>query len=450
MRIREGRIENIGTLEAESGEPLIDANGGALLPSLADHHIHLFALAARMASINCGPPEVNNQHELIEALNADSPQAGWLRGVGYHESVAGLIDRRWLDSYGPDRPIRVQHRGGRLWVLNTRGIDYLGQYCEGNFPVGMNEDSGHLFDEDAWLRTITGKRPPDLSDVSQRLASYGVSAVTDMTPQNDIRVAELLIQQQIEGGLCQDVLMAGTLYPESALPISDKPSSSLRVGPFKIHLHEARLPDFEVLCDMIHKSHLAQRPIAVHCVTEIELVFTLAALQETGTLAGDRIEHASVAPPQLLQQMKALGVLVVTQPNFILERGDQYLEDVDACDLSSLYRCESFFRSGIRLAGGTDAPFGQPDPWLAISAAVNRKTFKGQIVNSAEALSPEQAVELFMGDIESPGKPRVVAVGEPADLCLLDCRWGTARTALTSNRVRATWCGGKLIYNRVD
>ena len=120
MRIREGRIENIGTLEAESGEPLIDANGGALLPSLADHHIHLFALAARMASINCGPPEVNNQHELIEALNADSRQTGWLRGVGYHESVAGLIDRRWLDSYGPDRPIRIQHRGGRLWVLNTR------------------------------------------------------------------------------------------------------------------------------------------------------------------------------------------------------------------------------------------------------------------------------------------------------------------------------------------
>ena len=51
---------------------------------------------------------------------------------------------------------------------------------------------------------------------------------------------------------------------------------------------------------------------------------------------------------------------------------------------------------------------------LAISAAVNRKTFKGQIVNSAEALSPEQAVELFMGDIESPGEPRVIAVGEPA------------------------------------
>ena len=450
MRIREGRIEDIGALEAESGEPFIEANGGALLPSLADHHIHLFALAARMASINCGPPEVNNQPELIEALNAEPSQAGWLRGVGYHESVAGLIDRRWLDSHGPDRPVRIQHRGGRLWVLNTRGVDYLGQHCNGNFPVGMDQDSGHLFDEDAWLRTITGNRPPDLSSVSQRLASYGVSAVTDMTPQNDIRVAELLIQQQTEGILRQDVLMAGTLYPESALPISDKSNSTLGVGPFKIHLHEARLPEFDMLCDMIHKSHLAQRPIAVHCVTEVELVFTLAALQETGTLKGDRIEHASVAPPQLLQQMKELGVLVVTQPNFILERGDQYLEDVDTRDLSSLYRCASFFKYGIKLAGGTDAPFGQPDPWLAISAAVNRKTFSGQIVNGAEALSAEQAIELFMGDIESPSEPRVIAVGERADLCLLDCRWRTARIALSSHRVRATWCGGKLIFNRID
>lgn len=450
VRIRDGRVVDIGTLEVEGGETIFEADGGALLPSLADHHVHLFALAARMASTTCGPPEVNTEHELIEILNAEPFQAEWLRGVGYHESVAELIDRRWLDKHGPDRPIRIQHRSGRLWVLNSLGIDELGERCNGNFPDGMNQDSGHLFDEDAWLRTMTGNRPPDLSKVSQSLASYGVSAVTDMTPQNDRQTAEIFMQQQMQGRLHQRVLMAGTLSLAFEGSMEEEAVDRLRVGPFKIHLHEAQLPEFDELCDAIRESHRGQRPIAVHCVTEIELVFTLAALRETGTLRGDRIEHASVAPPALLEQIKALGLLVVTQPNFVFERGDQYLEDVDTRDLSSLYRCDSFVKSGIALAGGTDAPFGRPDPWLAINAAVNRKTRKGQIINSEEALSPEQAIEMFLGDVESPGEPRLIAIGKPADLCLLDCNWQTARTALTSNRVRATWCGGKLIFNRVD
>ncbi|WP_229758442.1 hypothetical protein [Peterkaempfera bronchialis] len=50
----------------------------------------------------------------------------WVRGVGYHESVAGPLDRDRLDALVAHRPVRVQHRSGALWILNSAGAALLG------------------------------------------------------------------------------------------------------------------------------------------------------------------------------------------------------------------------------------------------------------------------------------------------------------------------------------
>ena len=77
------------------------------------------------------------------------PGSGWIRGVGYHESVMGLPHARALDALVADRPLRIQHRSGRLWLLNTRAIDEL--LARAAPPPGLDRSTGHLFDEDAWL-----------------------------------------------------------------------------------------------------------------------------------------------------------------------------------------------------------------------------------------------------------------------------------------------------------
>ena len=81
---------------------------------------------------------------------------------------------------------------------------------------------------------------------------------------------------------------------------------------------ERRLPSPDALRDLFERAHDAGRPVAVHCVTRAELVVTCAALEAAGVLTGDRadrgdrIEHASVAPPELAEWMARLGVTVVT------------------------------------------------------------------------------------------------------------------------------------------
>jgi predicted amidohydrolase YtcJ len=182
-------------------------------------------------------------------------------------------------------------------------------------------------------------------------------------------------------------------------------------------------------------------------VTRAELVLALAALESAGVERGDRIEHASVAPPELVKQLAERRIGVVTQPGFIHERGDAYLTDVEPSDVRWLYRGRGFLDAGVPLGGGSDAPFGEADPWIAMRAAVDRRSAGGDTLCADEALSPEEALALFTSSPDAPGgSPRRVEVGAPADLCLLDRPWSHARRTLSRDAVRATWIGGTQVH----
>ena len=85
-----------------------------------------------------------------------------------------------------------------------------------------------------------------------------------------------------------------------------------------------------------------------------------------------------------------------------------------------------------------------------MTAAVARRTGSGQIMQADEALTPEQALSLYLADPADLTRQRHIAVGEPADLCLLACPWSEARERLGSADVAATFVAGRAINNRID
>lgn len=447
VRIEDGVIAAVGNLEARPGEAVIDARGGALLPGLHDHHIHLLSYAASLGSIDCGPPAVNDAAELLAALHrADATTGAWLRGIGYHESVAGDIDRQWLDRHGPARPMRLQHRSGRLWIINTPGLETL------RAAGGPTPEDGRLFHLDAELRAALGTVLPPVAQASAQLARWGVTGLTDMTPGNDAATFALFTRLAAAGDILQRVRMAGSggldeLWQAQRADSADGRGHGIVCGETKFHLHETDLPELDGFCDAIRHSHDLGRAVAVHCVTETELVFTLAALEAAGPLPGDRIEHASITPPTLLAPLRDLGLTVVTQPNFVAERGAVYRREIAAGEHPWLYRCRSFEQAGIALAGGTDAPFGHPDPWRALHAAVQRRTTDGALLGGAEALTPEAALALFLGAPHAPARIRRIEPGATADLCLLAVPWRQARCDPSARHVRATIVGGTIVHD---
>jgi predicted amidohydrolase YtcJ len=216
--------------------------------------------------------------------------------------------------------------------------------------------------------------------------------------------------------------------------------ASIVPGPVKFLLDDDRLPPLDGLANSIRLAHAAGRPVAVHCVTLVQFAVTLAALGDAGRVPGDRIEHGAVIPGENVRDLH--GLTVVTQPHFVAERAEQYAAEVEAGDRPGLWRLRSLIDAGVAVAAGSDAPFGGADPWHVMRSATSRPALFG----ADEAVSPAQALRLFLGSPSAPAIPRRITPGQPADLVLLRIPPADALRSLASDLVAATFVGGRQIY----
>ena len=417
-------------LSVQPRDRVIEADGGALLPGLHDHHMHFRALAAARSSIVCGPPAVTDEASLVDAL-AGADGTGWIRGVGYHESVAGELDRHWLDTHGPQRPLRIQHASGKCWMLNSLAMDAVTD-GEG-LPEGAERDAhgrltGRLFRMDEWLRS---RLPADdatgaARDLAMELARYGITGFTDTSAGNDEHARAWFEHMSERAVVPQRVMLMG--------------NDSLRRGHLKVILDEDRLPALDDIVRRARAARVASRPLAFHCVTQAEMVFAAAVIDAVTPHPQDRIEHAALADEDALALLVRLGVTVVTQPGFIATRGDRYRRDVGTPE--DLYRYGSLLRAGIPVACSSDAPYGPVDPWRVMHAAVHRIAPDGDVLGEKERVTPDTALRAYLSLPAQPGGPaRRLTVGAPADLCLLERRWPDLRATL----MRPAYAGAPVV-----
>ena len=215
-------------------------------------------------------------------------------------------------------------------------------------------------------------------------------------------------------------------------------------APVKIVVGDHDLPTIDDLVAAFVRVRRLRRNVAVHCVTRVGLLLALTAWEDIGSLPGDRIEHGAVIPLELIGTIADLGLTVVTQPWFAHQRGDQYLADVDAEDVSGLWRCGSLIDAGMAVGGSTDAPFGDADPWRAVVAATERLTSSGAPIGLGERIA-SRVLDMFLTSPHDPGgKLRRIAVGEPAELCILSAPLAEVLGAPSSTLVRATYANGRL------
>lgn len=455
VRVGDGQVTELGPGLARRDETVVECAGAALLPGLHDHHCHLLATAAASRSVDCGPPAVTTRQELSERLRAALPRNGWLRGVGYDDSVAGDLDAAGLDRLGPAVPTRIQHRGGALWIINGPGIRALGldgdgitgpdgADLEGAEGAGLDgagierdaagRPTGRLWRADGWLRQrLAEDDVPDVRGLSRQLASCGVTGVTDAT--SDLPPSAL--RTLLAGGFQQRITSLGLEHG----------IEQVGLGPRKIMVSDHALPVFGELAERIRAAR--PRPVALHCVTRAALVLSLAVLQETGARRGDRIEHAAVAPPESIAAIAALGLAVVTQPTLPTRRGDDYLDRVERTDVAFLWPFRSLLRAGLPVGCSSDAPYGDTDPWASVAAAASRRTPTGRILGGGERVSRWEALRGYLGDPDEPGgRLRAVRLGAAADLITLDRPLDVVLTGPELPVVRATVIGGRLAHSR--
>jgi predicted amidohydrolase YtcJ len=409
-------------------QEIVDAAGCVVIPGLHDHHLHLFALAATARSVDCSPDALPNRADFERLLRSSSPRQGSIRGVGYFETVAGELNRTVLDAIRSDVAVRIQHRSGVAWFYNSAALRSvgLGDHPDGRlFRLDVQLDNRQPpHDAAAWAASVD-----DLSGVSDQLAARGVTHVTDATPFATTHELASLLDQRERGNIRQRLLVMGA-------PSAISSNMDCRVAA-KIVLDEARSPSFDSLCVQILAARANDLPVAVHLTDRSTTWLALSALQELGARPGDRIEHGSVLDPDAIAVCNALHLMVVTNPDLARSRADDHAAQTDPLDHEHLWRCGSLIDAGVVVRAGTDAPYGNPDPWVSIRAAADRRSPLGYRIGSDRDLTPQEAIELF-------ASARVVRQGGAACLAITDMQPGVLFDCLEP-KMQAVIVDGRIV-----
>ena len=231
--------------------------------------------------------------------------------------VAGDLDRWALDRLaGPsDVPVRIQHRSGAQWILNSAGIASLGlEYTEG--PSGVERDGdGRPSRADLLARRSLARRPAPrrwpTTGASERTRPPSASPGSPMPPRARGRGIGRPGHRQRDR--CHPPAPAPDGSGRHRSARGPEGDARPRGGPARRPRPAApRRPDLN------DPGRPHGRPeVAVDCVTLVQATWAVAAFEGAGPTTGsrrDRIEHGAVLSPAVIEHIRALGLTVVTNP----------------------------------------------------------------------------------------------------------------------------------------
>jgi len=487
VAVEDERITWVGSNDAASGlrgptTETIDCQGKTLIPGLNDAHCHVAAFASSLLSVDCSPASVGSIGDIKARIHAQTlqvPEGSWIRATGYNEFylAEGRHPNRWdLDEAAPHHPVKLVHRSRHACVLNSLGLSLVGISIDSPEPpeamidrdLNSGEPNGLLFEMDSYL----DERIPPLSQdefeagvtlASEQYLSWGITSLQDATVHNGLNEWRSFQRLRKQGLLVPRIsMMCGV---DGLRELRDNGFSprggddGVRLGALKLMLTEATgslYPSREELNRVVLEAHRAGYQVAIHAVEESTLEAAVQAFENTVNRVAarchrHRIEHCSICPPPLLERLKRVRAIVVTNPSFIFYSGERYLKTVPTEQGRWLYRTRSFLENGLKPAAGSDSPIAPINPFAGISAAVTRKADSGTAVVPEERISSLEALGMYTrnaayASFDEPVKGSI-AVGKLADLALLSADpTRVPPDEIQEIQVELTIVGGKIAW----
>ncbi|MFT3876721.1 MAG: amidohydrolase [Propioniciclava sp.] len=473
VRLEGGLIAEVGRRLRSYGEPELDAAGCWLIPGLWDAHVHATQWVRSLGWIDvagCAGPE--QACARIATALAGRPDDGRLiTAFGFRATAwprAGTVAE--LDAATGARPVVVMSGDAHCGWLNSAALTRL----------GLPPRTGPLTENDwfavaAQVNALPEAQPTlaELHAAVARLSARGLVGIVDM----EFSDAYLAWPRRVSDGV-RGLRVRASVYPHQldeviargwrtgdALPGGD---GLVTMGPLKIisdgslgtrtawccapylgmaaddpHPCGAANYDHPTLATLLTRTREAGLAVAVHAIGDRANQVALDVLAEAGVTGS--IEHAQLLRREDVARFAALGVTASVQPAHLIDDRDM-ANRVWADRTDRLFPVRSLLDAGARLALGSDAPVAEPDPWLAIAAAVHRSGDDRPAWHPEESVTPREALAA------SVDGQRLVP-GAPGDLVLLgaDPLWqgdSAAETAasLRSMPVRATIVAGRPTY----
>ena len=399
--VADGRFAWVGSVAElrARGEPFVDLGGRTVVPGLIDPHLHLLGTAARRLGLDCSPAAAPDRVALLERVREQAervPPGTWIRAYGLDATAweGGPPTARQLDTVAPAHPVLLQDASGHAAIINSQAATALGVRPT---PAGF------------WVDPVWPQPPPRLpaaalraalAAVGEELLAYGITHVSDVSPENGPAALATLSAWAADGTLPVGV----SLYvnpqnaPWEGSAADAREAGAVRVCGVKYVLSERRLDD--ALAARLRRDLAAAqasgRQTTMHVVDLPTLAWLLDLAQAApGLLAGQRLEHLSLCPPGWEAVLAAAGVHVVTQPAFLWERGEKYRREIAEHCWEWLYPVGRLLTAGVSVAASSDSPVAGLNPFQGMRSAAERRTAAGHRLGPAVPLSRADALALY-------------------------------------------------------
>ncbi len=437
-------MERLGRGLREPGATVLDLGSRVVLPGLVDAHIHLLELSLIDLDLRGAGSIEEIRGALARALRGRG-RGEWLVGFGWDQER--LRERRpptrWdLDDVSPHNPVLLMRICGHVAVANSAALRAAGITRETPDPpngrIGREDEEPDGLLYEGAVELVRSRVPlPGTGELAARirgrlaeLAGYGVTEVHSMS----VTAPELEALRLLESRGELPVRVRAYLAPELMVREGPAWGEMLSVEGVKVfadgslgartaYLREPYSDDpgnrgLELLsagqlAELIRTANGRGLRLAVHAIGDAALENVLRAIREVGGGAV-RVEHASVAPPDLVEGLSELGIPVCVQPAFV--RSDWWVPSRLGPRARYAYPFKTMLRAGLRVAAGSDAPVESADPWECMRGAVERGYAR------EEALTPDEVLRLYFNGRSiaiRPAHPDLVP-GAPADLVVLD------------------------------
>lgn len=463
----------------------VDVGGSVLIPGIIDAHCHTAWFGRTLVDVDLSHATTMDQVlELLTERARTIPTGEWVLAAGYNQHRFGgaYPSIEQLDKAAYGHPLVIRQSSGHAAIANTEAMQ-MANILNSPDPIGgaIERDSRGLvtgrLEETAQDFVLNLLKPYSREDVvaainraTQVYANQGITSFTDAGIG-----AGWIGHSPIEMRAYQDAAESGQLHARAQLmPAIDAMiplpgnrndangsglqlgirtglgNSMVRVGPTKIFVDGSLTgrtcamtspfrgePDNvgmlqyeeDDLRNLILSAAEAGWAVAAHAIGDRAIDIAIDVLIDAQRRFGPppephRIEHASCLRDDHLPLLAASGIAVTPQAMFVRQFGDQFVASLGEERARGVYRAKSLIDAGVLVAGSSDRPCIEGNPFEALSTLCQRKTLSGEVFTPSEIVSPETALATYTREAaRATGASKSVGMIRPgllADFAILD------------------------------
>ncbi len=454
VRVRSGKITEVGPAAAAGAADLVDLAGGTLLPGFIDAHAHPVFAGNQLR--HCDLRQASDAAgylALIAAYARAHPDEQWITGGGWSMDAfpGGMPARQALDAVVSDRPVYLPNRDGHGAWVNTRALELAGIGAATPDPAdgrierdAAGQPSGML--QEGATRLVSRLLPEVTGDdwyqallaAQEHLLSFGITGWQDAIVGSYLGEADPLaayvraagagtLRASVVGALWWDrdrgldqlpellerrrIGQAGRFRAASVKMMLDGVAENHTAAMLEPYLDGDGCDSGHAGLDFIDPAELPRFVTALdaegfvvhfHALGDRAVRNALDAVEAARTASGARVlrhhlAHLQVVHPADIPRFAQLNATANIQPLWATH--EPQMDELTIPFLGERrsgwqYPFRSLLRAGAPLCGGSDWPVSSPNPLWGMHVAVNRSLPASAGGHGGDPFLPGQALSL--------------------------------------------------------